>query len=498
MTALRSAESEDHSVPGPRPQSTAGGLLWLIGGRFTNLAMSIVSTAILSRFLTPEQFGQLVPVLIVISLSVAVFDGTFGVGIIRSQQLELENVRVALGNCLFVATILVATLLIGSPLIERFFHFRQLSELIAAASLVVLLRAVFAIASAVLQRERRYKEISLASTMAAPFGSLLVAVPLAIAGFGAWSLLIGTISQSLVETAIVAHRARLPWRFSITRAGISELGSMEGYFALNQLLNWAALSSANVVAGHYLSLSQLGFYSRSWRLLDIAVAATSTPLQRVLVPIFAGLQANTDDARIKFEQALAIAVPAFAVAGTLACMHAEAMVRLLLGDQWIATIPLVQVLFSALVARCGYKISESVLVGFGRARSAAIRQFAYFLMLSGGAVIAVRWQALGIAVSTSAAVWLFYLISITQAMTLLGTRWSTVLMIHLRAAMLVTSAVLFHYTVASLASAPGYWLGEVIIGSADAVFIIVVTLLAPPWLVGAMLQTFVRKRGAMR
>jgi len=495
MTTLDATAPNRAARTPERPQSAAGGLAWLIAGRSSNIALSIVTTAILSRFLTPQQFGELVPVMIVISLSMAVFDGTFGVGIIRSPQLDRERVRVALGNCLLVAGVLAAVLIAGSPLIERFFHFDHLAELIAASTIVILLRAVFVIACAVLQRERRYKEISLASLVAAPFGSLIVSVPLAIAGYGAWSLLMGTISMGLVETVIVARKAKLPWRVTISRAGLSELGATEGFFALNQLLNWAALSSTNIVAGHVLGLTQLGYYSRSWRLLDIAVSATSGPMQRVLVPVFAGLQNGGTGARDRFERALAVAVPVFAVAGMLACLHAEAIVRALLGKQWLATIPLVQILFSALVARCGYKVSESVLVGFGRARSAALRQLLYLVALASGALIAVRWQSVGVALSTSVAVWLFYGLSLGQAVRLVRASVARVAAIHARAAALATLLALFHLLSSFAVSRLSYWPGEMLTAAADVTVLGIIPIAAPTWLVDGTLRTMIRNRG---
>jgi O-antigen/teichoic acid export membrane protein len=498
MTSIDTAAARIPAPNSAKSQSAAGGLIWLIGGRFSYLAITVISTAVLSRYLTPQQFGQLVPVQIVINLSIAVFDGTFGVDIIRSPELNTDRVKSTLANCLLVALILIASLLILSPLIERFFHFDQLPELVAASSVVILLRAIFVIASAVLQRERRFKEISLASATAAPFGSFLISVPLAMFGFGAWSLLLGTISVSLVETSIVARKARLPWRINPFRARLSELGSMEGFFALNQILNWAALSSANIVAGHFLSLTQLGFYSRSWRLLDIAVSATSTPMQRVLVPIFAGLQASALDARTKFEQALGIAVPGFALAGTLACLHAEAIVRALLGKQWLAAIPLVQVLFSALVARCGYKVSESLLVGFGQAKSAALRQFIYLVMLSCGALFAVRWQSYGIALSTSLAVWLFYFLSMGQAISLLQTKLLAFALIHLRAISLVIFVIAFHSVVAQVTDGLSYWPSEILRSIADGTFVCLLVIFSPRALVGDTLQRFVRNRGRLR
>ncbi|MDF0487666.1 oligosaccharide flippase family protein [Sphingomonas sp. H39-1-10] len=493
MAGLEAAAAGGVRRPGR--QSAAGGLAWLVAGRSSNIALSIVTTAILSRFLTPQQFGQLVPVMIVISLSMAVFDGTFGVGIIRSPKLDRERVRIALGNCLLVAVILAGALVATSPLIERFFHFDRLAELIAAATSVILLRAVFVIACAVLQRERRYKAISLASLVAAPCGSLLVSVPLAISGCGAWSLLLGTIAMSAVETAIVSRKARLPWRVTISRAGLSELGATEGFFALNQLLNWAALSSTSLVAGHFLGLAQLGYYSRSWRLLDIAVSATSGPMQRVLVPIFAGLQDGGSAARATFERALAVAVPLFAVAGTFSCLHAEAIVRALLGKQWLAAIPLVQILFSALVARCGYKVSESVLVGFGRARSAALRQFVYLVALASGALIAVRWQSAGVALSTSIAVWLFYALSLGQAVRLLHASLSRTIMIHARAAALAGALLLFHVLAAVAVARLSYWSGEMVMAIADALFLGFVLFTAPSWLVDSVLRALIRQRG---
>jgi len=124
-----------------------------------------------------------------------------------------------------------------------------------------------------------------------------------------------------------------------------------------------------------------------------------------------------------------------------------------------------------------------------------VRQLLYLVALGSGALIAVRWQSIGIALSTSVAVWLFYLLSLSQAVRLVRASLGHVVVIHARAAALATLLVAFHLLLALTTARLSYWPGELLIAAADVGFVGAILLAAPRWLVEPTLRTMLLTRG---
>ncbi len=276
------------------------------------------------------------------------------------------------------------------------------------------------IAAAYLRRTSRFGAISLYQFLSTLIGYGPISIYLAWRGFGAWALIAGQLAIAVIAGVAACLIARMPLRFVLTRQSSLDIVRTSGHFTFSQVLNWLALAGSNAVIGHMLGVHALGLYSRAWKLLDIVTTATAASLSSVLVPAFARMQSDVGKARLALEKSLGLAVPLFAIVSTLTVVHASALVAISLGSQWAETIPLIQILFAVLVPRCCYKITESVMIGFGRSGSAAIRQGMYATLMIGGAIVAAPFGPFWVAINASCAVTIFYLASLTFSARLTG------------------------------------------------------------------------------
>jgi hypothetical protein len=314
----------------------AKGLAWLVGGRFANAAISLVSTAVLARLLGPEDFGVMAAAFVVLALANVLFDGAFGVNLIRKAALTEEDVRTTLTIAVLVGTALAALVALASPAAESFFKFKLLAPTLAISSLTIPLKAVFSVASAQLQRTGRFRVLAMASIFAQFVGYILVAVPMALMGFGVWALIAALVVAGLTEATTVGVMARLPLKPAFHREALKDIRG-SGLFGLSYAFNWVANTGANAVIGRMLGAAPLGLYSRGWKLLDLVVAATATPLQRVLMPAFANIQAHPERLRRAFISALEVSLPIYALASVLLALQAPAIVSVTLGAKWSDT-----------------------------------------------------------------------------------------------------------------------------------------------------------------
>src|SRR5690606_6381474 len=83
---------------------------------------------------------------------------------------------------------------------------------------------------------------------------------------------------------------------------------------------------------------------------------------------------------------------------------ADEVVRLLLGPAWDAVVLPLQILAGAAVFRTNYKLAAIVARAVGDVGRVAVTQVVYAVAVVGGATLASRWGAAGVAASTSLAI----------------------------------------------------------------------------------------------
>jgi O-antigen/teichoic acid export membrane protein len=415
----------------PTSGRLARGFVWLVGGRIANSLLSLVSTAILARLLMPRDFGVISAAWVVLALANVLFDGAFGINLLRKTDQRPADVRTTLtlgiGLSLIVAALVIA---ISSP-VETFFHIPHLGLVLAISSAVIPFKAIYAIATAQLQRSGKFGTIA-ASTIVGQFlGNILCGIPLGLWGAGVWSLVVALIVAGAGEAALAAISARLPFKPMLDRQAASEvLGS--SFFSVANIMNWVANTGANALVGRFMGASDLGLYSRGWKLLDLIVAATATPLTRVLMPSFAKMQHDQARLQRNFLEVLWIVLPGYAVASAILTLQAPLVVLLALGPRWGDTIPVAQIMFATLLPRCVFKIPETFAVALGRSASTAVRQTIYAVLMITGTLIGVHHGITGVASAVSIAITLFYLISLQYAAWIGGIKFASLLNIHAR------------------------------------------------------------------
>lgn len=467
------------------------GLLSL--GRFSSVLVSLVSTAVLARLLSPADFGVFAASLLVVGLATALFEGAFAVGVVQRQSADADYVSSAFWLSILLSLSLIAVIWLAAPSLASFLNLEDGRAVVIVSSFSLLFKSAENVCVAYMRRTSKFARISACQFFGALLGGGLVALYLAWRGYGAWSLIYGQLATSAFTAIGSFACSKLPLRFALTRAAATDTLRTSGHFAFVHVLNWFAMAGSNGVIAHSLGMGPLGLYSRSWKLLDVAIRVSGDPLSSVLMPAFARMQDDRAKARLALERALNIALPLFAMLSVMAVLHAEAMVAIALGPQWHEATPIVQILFCVLIARSCYKVTESVAMGFGRGMATTLRQGVYAVLMIGGAVLTVPLGPNWVAANASLAAGLFYLTSLFYAARLVELRFKTLFALHLRAALPAALVCAADLSAAALFAHDRFWTGQSAgIAAGMAVFCIYCGL-APDRVVGPDLMKL-RKR----
>lgn len=353
------------SEPPRLNQQAAGGMAWSVlatgGGRLISLA----SIAVLARLLVPADFGLVAFALVFIAYVEAVGDLGTGAALVRwpdrwRQVAQLTfAINLAMGVLWFALTLAVA------PEVAAFFGSPDGASVLRALSWTFVLKALGNTHDALLQRDLRFRarvvpELALLAMKAA------VAVPLAAAGFGVWSLVWGQLVGQALWTALLWWL--VPWRpgLDVPRDLVRPVfGYGRGIVAVN-VLAVVVHHVDIVIVGRIFGAAVLGFYQMAEKLPDMAVTLLVRATSKVLFPVFSRLHASRQALREMYTSSLRYLSLLTTPASVALVILAEPVVLTVFGAQWLPSVPILRLLAAYAGVRALSATAGDILKAIGR------------------------------------------------------------------------------------------------------------------------------------
>jgi O-antigen/teichoic acid export membrane protein len=321
---------------------TLRGTAWAYASYIGGQAVVLVSTAILARILTPSQFGLVALALVFITLLDTISDLGLSPALVISTEQELR----ARSNTVFLFTVGLGALLSAitagvAPLAGLFFDQPDLVPLLAVLGLNFVVRSFGATHYALAQKRIDFRSRT-AADLAGVGARGVTAIALALAGFGAWSLVLGY----LVGTAAVSVTlwSLVPWRPSGRASRVHLMGMLRFGSTLTAVdVLTAVINQIDYVfVGRVLGTQALGLYTIGFRLPELIIVSLAVVAGRVLFPAFATVDRG-DLRRVFLVSVRYVAVVAFPLAAGLATL-AQPFVLAVFGDRWEGSVDSMRVL----------------------------------------------------------------------------------------------------------------------------------------------------------
>lgn len=322
--------------------AAARGLLWAYGSYIGGRLIVLASVAVLAHLLTPEDFGLVALAIIVTDLLYTLSDlGVSQALVVEREQDVLERAETAFVWSVSLGAALSATTAALSPLAARFFDEPELVGILSVLGLNFFFRSLGTTHYAIAQKRLDFRTRSLAELSNATLrGSLGIA--LALAGFGAWSLVLGYLAGTVV--LVIALWILVPWRPSLrTRSEHrSKLLRFGGTLTAVDVLAAVTSTVDYILVGRVLGASALGLYTLAFRLPELLVINLAIVAGTVLFPSFANIDRAVlgRSVLVSLRYMLMLALPLSAAMVALA----EPIVLGLFGSGWEESVPVLRVL----------------------------------------------------------------------------------------------------------------------------------------------------------
>ena len=391
---------------------------------------SLVIVATLSRLLAPGDFGVIALALVFVTLPELAGRRGLGPALIQRKHLSERHVSTALALSMTAGGLSAAAIAGLAPWLAALAAEPTAAPVLAALSACVVIGALGCVPEALLRRGLRFRALAFVELLALVLGYGAVAIALASMGFGVWALVWGILARhALFAGAATAAAGGLPLRARPGRREAGELLLTGAGFACGSLFNLLGSQGAHLGIGRWLGAAALGHYIRASTLASLRGAAGAV-LVRVLFPAMARRQHRAErlaDVWLHGTEIMSLFALPLAV---LLALAAPEIVAVVLGGQWQAAVPVLQVFALAAPFRLCETLNRPPARALGAAWRLAWRQAAHAALLVCAVWAGSRWGIAGAAAGAAFAQAVAYLIMSQLALDLLAVRWARLARCH--------------------------------------------------------------------
>jgi O-antigen/teichoic acid export membrane protein len=377
-------------------QKVVGGLGWKLLSQIIAQGSRTIVGILLAHLLTPQEFGLAAMALVFTSLAYIFTDLSLGSALIQRPNLTEADRSTVFWTTLATGAVMTLVGVALAPLAGAFFSMPSVTPLFAVASLSTFLSALGGTQMALLTREMNFRSLEIREIASTLFGTA-VAITMALAGFGAWTIIGQTLFTAAASVFLVWRLSTWRPKWIYSRESLRTLGSFGIKTLLSKVLGYIIVNTDNLLIGRYLGSYALGVYTIAYNLMVLPAARIALPVQTVFYAAFARLQDDTarlGRAWLRGTQLVAaINVPAFLGLAIIA----PDFVPVVLGPRWDAAVPVLQFLCLAGIAHSFQTLDWSVIQAVGRP-GRVLRFMTFSAVITVVAfVLGLHWGIVGVA-----------------------------------------------------------------------------------------------------
>lgn len=418
--------------------------------------LQFISIPILSRLLSPDDYGLIGIAMPFISFAMLITDAGIGMSLVRSSPLD-QHEAWSTSFWLIAALGFGLALLLGcgSPLAARAFDEPRLTPIVIVLACTIFAQSLTVIPGAALQQTQRFRTIA-ALEIASVMAGLATALVTGFLGAGVWALVLQQVVFFSVRTigtfTLSPFRPRFVFILSQIRHHLTFGRDIVSVNTIAHVSN----SLDNLVIGNVLGPTSVGLYAMAMQFIRLPTIVITGPLQFVLYSHLAKIKDDLPAIRRMFllvTRLLTILV--LPPVGMVAAAHTS-IFEILLSDKWSQSSTIFMILAPAGAAQAMMALGADIMLVLGRSDLRLRTTVEFGLIWLGVLLLSVSYGTTWVAVAYSCAVPLYVPRMLRLILALIDCRLRSYLEVIAAPVLSTLTAVCLHAGFAALLSPTKY------------------------------------------
>lgn len=333
-----------------------------------------ITTIVLARLLSQEIFGIVASLTAITSMADMLADAGFNAYIVQ-HQFKTDHERKGTLNICFWTNILTSmfffvVIVLNRDGFSKLVGAEGYGNVLAIMAFVIPMVSISSIEMAIMKKDLNFKSLGIIKITAKliPF---IVTIPLALLGYGFWSLVIGTLAGEFVGMVLSLVFGKFVPVITYPIEYLKSIFSFSIWAYLESILEWLIANVAILVLATVYGVAALGVFKVAVNLVTQITSSIYALYSNVYKSAIAKEQNNSESFRKMFltfqKYASLFSLPL----GILVFVYRDLVTTLLLGKDWLEASTLIG--FYCLTCTCS--------ISFGNFYSDAIRAKGYPLKL---------------------------------------------------------------------------------------------------------------------
>lgn len=391
----------------------ASGMVWSAIQKYSTMAIGFISSIVLARLLTPDDYGAIGMLAIFMSLAQVFIDAGFGSALIQKKEPTQADYSTVFYFNIAMSIVLYMILFFSAPAIADFYRMPILSKVLRVQGLVLFIYAFNIIQRNQIRKNLLFKKLSTISVITSAV-ALIITIIMAYNGYGVWALVTQNLIGALIPCVYFWFTTSWHPTWVYSWKSFRELFGFGAYMFLTHLFDTFSQRITGLLVGRMYDSATMGYYTKASEAKKQATMSITGVMIQTTYPLYSKVQ---DDRLRLINMVKRITSTLAYITIPLLCilmLVAKPLFVLLFSDRWLDSVLYFQILCVGGMADCLLSVNQQTIAAIGKSKVfftwAVVKQSVGILLQVGGMII---WGIMGLLIGKVLHSWFSYFVNIT-------------------------------------------------------------------------------------
>ena len=400
-------------------KNVRSGLFWLGLFKFAGQLFIWANTIIIAHFLDPKDYGLVGMASLITTFVLLIGNFGFGLSVVQKKDVKENQIYSLFWLTFGIGILFFILLYYSAPICASFFKKPEVTSLLRFSAVALFLNIISEIPSNIFIKHLKYKYVGLIDFLSNFLASLSVLL-FAINGFGAHSLIYGSIISGLLKFSLSCYLGKWFPKFVFQRQGLRWFFNFGGAVVIDRIL-WYTYSNADfLILAKKLGEYAFGLYSFAFNLACIPTNKLQPILYPVLFSSFSRIQDDLPQMRRQYLKIVRIGFVFYAMLYSGIFWVIPEFVRIFLGSKWEPIIPILQILLLIQPVKSVGALGQSFTHALGRPDVGATNMAIFVVVMVPSFYIASSWGMIAVALVWCTVYPFVYMIALVRGLRVAG------------------------------------------------------------------------------
>lgn len=305
--------------------------------KYSTIIIALIVTAVLSRILTPDDFGVVAIATVFIAFFNLLSDFGIAAAIVQFKDLTKKDISNIFGWSFWLAVLLSTTFFFCSPFIGSFYGNPLLTPICRFLSLQIFFATLNIVPNALLLKNKKFNVIAI-RTLTIQILCGIVSVIVALNGVGVYALLINPILGIFINLVINVVYMKMTINLLPAFSSLKKIFSFSIFQFLFNFVNYIGNNLDKMIIGKAINMSGLGYYEKAYRLGQMPAQTINKVIGPVLHPYLSDYQKQPDKLLNVYDKMNRILLTLSFPMSAFCLLCSRELVLIVFGSQWVESI----------------------------------------------------------------------------------------------------------------------------------------------------------------